>query len=112
MINCLSNQGIILKGRLGNSNYYDLILSRGSYNPSQTELWGRCQYSSFNGEHQTVAQYRINLSGKNFALSSYNYIQYYNVESINGKNIPQYPSNTGTFTLKCVNGTLTWIEDI
>lgn len=28
-----------------------------------------------------------------------------------GKILPAYPSNTGTWTLKCVNGTLTWVED-
>lgn len=27
------------------------------------------------------------------------------------KKIPAYPSNTGTFVLKCVNGTLTWVAE-
>lgn len=27
------------------------------------------------------------------------------------KKIPSYPSNTGTFTLKCVDGVLTWVAD-
>ena len=34
-----------------------------------------------------------------------------NFKNLNGKAIPAYPSNTGTFTLKCVNGVLIWIED-
>lgn len=33
------------------------------------------------------------------------------VRSINGKTIPDYPSNTGTFVLKCVNGVLTWVAE-
>ena len=31
---------------------------------------------------------------------------------MNGKQIPSYPANEGTFVLKCVNGTLTWVEEI
>ena len=30
----------------------------------------------------------------------------------NGKNVPNFPSNTGTYTLKCVDGVLTWVEDV
>ena len=33
------------------------------------------------------------------------------VEQLNGKTIPPYPASTGSFTLKCVNGTLTWVAD-
>ena len=29
----------------------------------------------------------------------------------NGKTIPTYPSNTGTFVLKCVDGVLTWVAE-
>lgn len=36
---------------------------------------------------------------------------YENVAYVNGKAIPAYPSNTGTFVLKCVNGTLTWVQE-
>lgn len=35
----------------------------------------------------------------------------YNLSSLNGKTVPTYPSNTGTFVLKCVNGVLTWVEE-
>lgn len=34
-----------------------------------------------------------------------------NISNVNGKSIPSYPANTGTFTLKCVDGVLTWVED-
>lgn len=33
------------------------------------------------------------------------------VRSINGKQIPAYPSSTGTFVLKCIDGTLTWVAE-
>lgn len=33
------------------------------------------------------------------------------VDTFNKKSVPKYPANTGTFTLKCVNGTLTWVAD-
>ena len=34
------------------------------------------------------------------------------VANFNGKNIPAYPSNTGTFVLKCDNGSLKWVEEV
>lgn len=34
-----------------------------------------------------------------------------NLRQLNGKTIPTYPSDTGTFTLKCVDGVLTWVAD-
>ena len=33
------------------------------------------------------------------------------IKEINGKTIPSYPSNTGTFVLKCVDGVLTWVAE-
>ena len=35
-----------------------------------------------------------------------------NLGSVNSKSIPSYPSSTGSFTLKCVDGVLTWVEDL
>ena len=35
-----------------------------------------------------------------------------NISNINGKSIPSYPANTGTFVLKCIDGVLTWVEEI
>ena len=34
------------------------------------------------------------------------------LKKVNDKTIPQYPSSTGTFTLKCVDGVLTWVQDV
>ena len=33
------------------------------------------------------------------------------IYSINGKEIPDYPANTGTFVLKCIDGVLTWVAE-
>lgn len=34
------------------------------------------------------------------------------ISQLNGKILPANPSNTGTFVLKCVDGTLTWVEEV
>lgn len=34
-----------------------------------------------------------------------------NLTKLNDKFIPNYPASTGTFTLKCVDGVLTWVSD-
>ena len=33
------------------------------------------------------------------------------IVNVKGKTIPAYPSSTGTFVLKCVDGTLTWVAE-
>lgn len=43
-------------------------------------------------------------SSRVYALNSVGYI--------NSKLIPNYPSSSGTFTLKIVDGVLTWVEDV
>ena len=34
-----------------------------------------------------------------------------NIAKLNNKTLPNYPANTGTFVLKCVDGTLTWVQE-
>ena len=34
------------------------------------------------------------------------------IGSVNGKSLPDYPADSGTFVLKCVDGTLTWVEEV
>ena len=34
------------------------------------------------------------------------------LDNLNGKNIPHYPSSIGTFVLKCIDGVLTWVEEV
>lgn len=33
------------------------------------------------------------------------------ISQLNGKSVPAYPANTGTFVLKCVDGVLTWVAE-
>lgn len=60
-----------------------------------------------------IAGYIINPSKQigTYPVGQYNNLNLRNLKSVNGKNIPNYPADTGTFTLKCINGTLTWVED-
>lgn len=44
-------------------------------------------------------------------FSNLSSIQLY-ANRLNGKTLPNNPSNTGTFVLKCVDGVLTWVEEI
>lgn len=58
--------------------------------------------------------YSINKSAKTISVLQ-NTIPQVNLQSINqfnGKSVPSYPANTGTFVLKCVDGVLTWVEEV
>lgn len=58
-----------------------------------------------------IQQYQI--QGGTIALraDTQQQLDIHNINSLNGKAVPAYPSNTGTFVLKCVNGTLTWVAE-
>ena len=60
-----------------------------------------------------IGVYEINLSTKviSYVAESTQRVGLSSVYSLNGKPIPAYPSSSGTFILKCVNGTLTWVEE-
>lgn len=58
-----------------------------------------------------IGLYTINTTNKKIALGNDKLLQLEDIAFFNGKSIPNYPSSTGTFTLKCVNGVLTWIAD-
>ena len=60
-----------------------------------------------------LAVYGINNSTREISLliASTGVLSLRSLNSINGKEIPSYPANSGTFTLKCVDGVLTWVED-
>jgi hypothetical protein len=61
--------------------------------------------------HEMTA-YRITKETKVIEKQLYSRVYALNsVGYINGKLIPGYPSPTGTFVLKCVNGTLTWVAE-
>ena len=71
-----------------------------------------------------IAQYSISFTTNIISVLSYSSIimgyrgaseqgiKLNTILSINNKNIPAYPSDTGTFTLKMVNGVLTWVQDV
>lgn len=72
-----------------------------------------------------ITQYSINRSTKEISVQSsygiismgYRRLEDRNIQisylgKVNGKEIPSYPANTGTFTLKCVDGVLTWVQDV
>ena len=59
-----------------------------------------------------IGSYLIDMNDKSIALNSANrYIGLNSLYTINGKQIPSYPSDTGTFVLKCIDGVLTWVEE-
>lgn len=60
---------------------------------------------------QTVRLYEINTGTKVIANSGTKQIDLVNVDTFNGKSIPNYPSNTGTFNIKQINGALTWVDN-
>lgn len=53
----------------------------------------------------------LTISESGFHWNEYGKLTLNNIMYINGKAIPDYPSNTGSFTLKCVDGVLTWVAD-
>ena len=102
---------------------YDLItngkptfISGGLFSIPNVWLFFQAETSSFFnfiyfGDEVGIIQ--LNKNSKILSKESATY-QAYNIRSVknfNGKAIPPYPANTGTFTLKCVNGTLTWVAD-
>lgn len=74
---------------------------------------GTCFYST----NQNSLRY-VNLSISTTKVISIVSVYLYGIQSIEtnelrlgGKNIPAYPSNTGTFNLKQIDGTLTWTKE-
>jgi len=63
--------------------------------------------------NQQLGTYQINEGTLVIGLSTVTQdnIDFNNMGKLNGKQIPAYPSNTGTFVLKCINGTLTWVQE-
>lgn len=60
-----------------------------------------------------IGAYNIVKSSKAITMlaSSIGVMELQSLRSINGKTIPSYPSSTGTFVLKCVDGVLTWVSE-
>lgn len=61
----------------------------------------------------TIGAYTLNSTNKVIAkrttgTPSYNLE---NLNQVNGKQIPAFPAESGSFTYKCVDGVLTWVAD-
>jgi hypothetical protein len=68
--------------------------------------------STGSGSETIIGSYLIDTNDNSIVLTTNRYIDVRSVYKFNGKEIPVYPSDSGTFVLKCVNGTLTWVEEI
>lgn len=84
------------------SSYNNLILLSPRDNSTYFEYAGFDRYKT-----TKIVVY----NDKRIATSSAAFIQLQNIDWINGKAIPAYPSSTGTFNLKQIDGTLTWTEE-
>ena len=63
---------------------------------------------------EKVGCYTINSESKIISLvvNTTRRIDLNSIGAINGKTLPEYPASTGTFVLKCVDGVLTWVEEV
>lgn len=103
----------IVDGRFINGNF--LGLKNPVFLPAQlvgTAYYGIVMGYKESGEND-IALYVIETTNKLISIGAANqkYIYLKNIGSVNGKAIPNYPSGAGTFTLKSVNGTLTWVSE-
>lgn len=108
LVDALSNGNICYVN--GNSSNSSIQFKYGSmWFPTKGttgEAWGIGYYFK-QANHEKVCLFQYRGAG----IASYNWISLANIGWINGKEIPAYPSNTGTFVLKCVNGVLTWVQE-
>lgn len=97
----------IIKGTF--LNMLNPILLTSSY----LEAFGMIIGANSTGNYTRVQYYEIYPSGDNHVIQIYSNkrIELRNIYDINGKEIPNYPSSTGTFVLKCIDGTLTWVQE-
>jgi len=103
-------EGVFINGNfLGYKNPILLPFGTQSYNVNYGIIIG---VDTSTGRITEFATYYIDSDKKitkgNVFLSMNGYNSKMNIQ---GKQIPAYPSDTGTFTLKMVNGTLTWVAD-
>ena len=87
------NNSILFSGGVDGVNYYGYIIS-------------------FAYGNIDLASYLINTSTKiiSFVNNVNSRIHLFG-NSLNGKQLPAYPASTGTFVLKCIDGTLTWVAE-
>lgn len=120
MYNIATEKGAIIKGSIGNDITDPIIF------PSKRNIVGTWQSFAifwkdskqwFGPLINDTTNKKFNTPGAGYAWNIQGF--YINgadnlnltLKMLNGKSIPNYPSDTGTYTLKCVNGTLTWVQD-
>ena len=90
---------VILPGYVYNAVYYATAISSdstGSTRIFEIIIYNSNLYIATSGSYQVIGR-----DGKLSATISY----------LNNKQFPAYPSSTGTFVLKCVDGVLTWVAE-
>lgn len=97
-------------------------LIKGTILSSYTNMWlmvGLIESSRYKARYFGTTAYPFLISGvlqidastKVISIPSTKDIRIDNLGNINNKTIPAYPSNTGDFALKQINGTLTWAQE-
>ena len=88
---------VLCPASIYNNDYYGFIIA-------QMGIYGNTRVTHYRikADTKVISLYENNGFGFGYAGV---------VSSMNGKSIPAYPSDTGTFTLKMVNGVLTWVSD-
>lgn len=103
----------IIKGDITISYYafHDVILSRGETYGSTIRGHYQGAYSDYSGYAEGT--YNINANNIITLLSgdSERQVRLRNIDQINDKTLPSYPSNTGTFVNKMINGTWSWAQE-
>lgn len=86
-------------GLWGDTTYTGIIVGKDSTTNAYTKIKG-CYIDIPNKVIHVEPQLTIEMNTVNGSIN------------VNGKIIPNYPLDTGTFTLKCVDGVLTWVQDV
>ena len=103
-------EGVFINGNYvidGTTLHNPVFFPAGLYN---SKLYGYCIYMS-----SYVTYFRSFEISESKVISlaspSTQYIYLDNILVLNGKSIPAYPSNSGTFVLKCIDGDLSWVAE-
>ena len=96
------NGALLLPMNETTSTYYGIVYLKQSYNRQRLFAEYQIIKSTRKLSYDTSASVLWENSRE---------LKFTSLNAINGKTIPAYPASTGTFVLKCVNGTLTWVQE-
>lgn len=106
----------LIKGEFG--NYKDLLFVSGVVYDNSFRGIGICTAKAGGFGQNLLLKILINETTKAVSFGSkyttFNYdggLGVVGLDTVNGKAIPAYPSSTGTFNLKQIDGTLTWTKE-